>query len=76
MSTVEIPESLRDKKEFEFSDEIPNPVHRLVTPGKEKLIGSWLLLTAAGVFFMMVVGGYTRLSGSGLSMTKWKPIDP
>jgi len=23
---------------------------------------------------MIVLGGYTRLSKSGLSMTKWKPI--
>ena len=41
--------------------------------GKEKLVGSWLLLTTGAVFFMIVVGGYTRLSKSGLSMTKWKP---
>jgi len=44
-------------------------------PGKEKLIGSWLLLAAGGVFFMIVLGGYTRLTNSGLSMTKWKPVD-
>jgi len=25
---------------------------------------------------MIVLGGYTRISGSGLSMTRWKPIDP
>lgn len=52
-------------EKFEFTNEIPNPVHRLVEPGKEKLIGSWLLLCAGGVFFMVVLGGYTRLSGSG-----------
>lgn len=25
---------------------------------------------------MIVLGGYTRLSNSGLSMVRWKPIDP
>jgi len=50
-------------------------VHLLVKPHKEKLIGSWLLLTAGGVLFLIILGGYTRLSGSGLSMTKWKPVD-
>jgi heme a synthase len=39
------------------------------------LIGFWLLFTSGTVFFMVVLGGYTRLSGSGLSMTRWKPID-
>ena len=24
---------------------------------------------------MIILGGYTRLSKSGLSMTKWKPLD-
>ncbi len=42
--------------------------------GKERIVGSWLLLTAGGVFFMIVLGGYTRLSNSGLSMTRWKPV--
>jgi len=31
-------------------------------------------LTAGSVFFMIGVGGYTRLSKSGLSMTRWKPV--
>ncbi len=34
----------------------------------------WLWLTAALVFVMVVVGGATRLTGSGLSITEWKPI--
>ena len=34
----------------------------------------WLLLCAALVGCMVLVGGYTRLSGSGLSITSWKPI--
>ncbi len=34
----------------------------------------WLLVIAAFVLAMVVVGGATRLTGSGLSITEWKPI--
>jgi cytochrome c oxidase assembly protein subunit 15 len=37
-------------------------------------IGRWLLAIAAMVFAMVVVGGATRLTGSGLSITEWDPI--
>ena len=34
----------------------------------------WLIMCAALVASMVLVGGYTRLSGSGMSITEWKPI--
>jgi cytochrome c oxidase assembly protein subunit 15 len=34
----------------------------------------WLMLCIQLVASMVLVGGYTRLSGSGLSITQWKPI--
>lgn len=34
----------------------------------------WLWLVAALVFAMVVVGGATRLTDSGLSITEWKPL--
>ncbi len=34
----------------------------------------WLLFIALLVFAMVVVGGITRLTESGLSITEWKPI--
>ena len=34
----------------------------------------WLFTVAALVFAMVVVGGATRLTGSGLSITEWKPV--
>jgi cytochrome c oxidase assembly protein subunit 15 len=37
-------------------------------------ISNWLLAVAALVFLMVVVGGITRLTESGLSITEWKPI--
>lgn len=51
---------------FSFSSE-------LVKPGKERLVGGWLFLSAAGVLGMIVLGGYTRLTHSGLSMADWSP---
>jgi heme a synthase len=34
----------------------------------------WLFVMAALVFTMVAVGGATRLTGSGLSITEWQPI--
>ena len=37
-------------------------------------VETWLWFVAALVFAMVAVGGATRLTGSGLSITEWKPI--
>lgn len=37
-------------------------------------IANWLLAVALLVFAMVVVGGVTRLTESGLSITEWKPV--
>jgi cytochrome c oxidase assembly protein subunit 15 len=37
-------------------------------------LSRWLFAVAALVFCMVVVGGITRLTESGLSITEWKPI--
>src|SRR5689334_20001831 len=37
-------------------------------------IANWLLGVASLVFLMVVVGGITRLTESGLSITEWKPV--
>lgn len=37
-------------------------------------MGSWLVSGSLLVFVMVIVGGITRLSGSGLSMVDWHPI--
>lgn len=39
-----------------------------------RIIGYWLLFGALLVLAMVILGGYTRLSHSGLSMVTWKPI--
>ncbi|KAF8558959.1 electron transfer protein 1 [Imleria badia] len=37
-------------------------------------VGRWLLFSSALVFAVIVVGGVTRLTESGLSITEWRPI--
>ena len=37
-------------------------------------IARWLLLVAAMIVAMVVIGGITRLTESGLSITRWQPI--
>ena len=37
-------------------------------------VGRWLLFSSALVFAVIVVGGVTRLTESGLSITEWQPI--
>ena len=41
---------------------------------RKAMIRAWLWLVAALVLAMVVVGGATRLTESGLSITQWKPI--
>src|SRR5258708_20860928 len=40
----------------------------------ERMIAAWLLACAAMIFLMVVLGGVTRLTESGLSITEWQPI--
>lgn len=37
-------------------------------------VGGWLLIVAAMVLVMIVLGGVTRLTGSGLSIMEWAPF--
>ena len=37
-------------------------------------LSNWLFAVASLVFAMVVIGGITRLTGSGLSITEWQPI--
>lgn len=42
--------------------------------GNDRRVAIWLLTLCALVFAMIMLGGVTRLSGSGLSMVDWQPI--
>lgn len=41
---------------------------------RDRVVGSWLLISVAMVVAMAVIGAITRLTGSGLSMVEWRPV--
>lgn len=41
---------------------------------RSRAVAVWLWAVAALVIGMVIVGGATRLTGSGLSITEWKPL--
>lgn len=62
-----------------MTDWIHFPAHTpdIVAPPSEETatdVRLWLWIVAGLVFLMVVVGGATRLTESGLSITEWKPV--
>ncbi len=47
---------------------------RSINPPFHRAVFAWLLTGCALILLMVVVGGITRLTGSGLSITEWKLI--
>ncbi len=43
-------------------------------PARAGALRRWLWSMVGMVFVMVIVGGATRLTGSGLSITEWKPV--
>ncbi|MBU6418465.1 MAG: COX15/CtaA family protein [Proteobacteria bacterium] len=50
------------------------PIDGAASPANRKLVSNWLLLLAFMIWVMVGIGGYTRDSGSGLSIMRWEPI--
>ncbi len=42
--------------------------------GSRKSVATWLMMLFGLVVLMIVIGGLTRLTDSGLSITEWKPV--
>ena len=42
--------------------------------GKSNAIANWLLVGVGMIVVQVLLGGITRLTGSGLSITEWKPL--
>ena len=62
---------------FEEVDQAQKPEATTPKPsagGSRKAIARWLIVLFALVTAMIVVGGLTRLTDSGLSITEWAPI--
>ncbi len=53
---------------------MPDSIEKNLIRRDRPLILGWLLTCLALIALMVLIGGYTRLSGSGLSITQWKPI--
>ena len=53
----------------------PSPyAHSYAITDDARAVGRWLVAFAVMVFAIIVVGGATRLTESGLSITEWKPV--
>ena len=53
---------------------ITAPLSINATAQNQKFIAYWLFGMAVLVAIMVVIGGVTRLTGSGLSMVEWRPL--
>jgi cytochrome c oxidase assembly protein subunit 15 len=47
---------------------------RAMVERDRRLVAGWLLLCAALIFAIVLVGGITRLTRSGLSIVEWQPL--
>lgn len=47
---------------------------RAATRGNRRIVAVWLFTIAAMILVMIVLGGATRLTGSGLSIMEWDPL--
>jgi len=45
-----------------------------IRQSQNRAVATWLLICCGLVFVMVVLGGFTRLTGSGLSMVDWRPL--
>ncbi len=50
------------------------PAGGAASQANRRLVANWLYLLAFMIWVMVGIGGYTRDSGSGLSIMKWEPI--
>ncbi len=56
---------------------ISTPAYGATAPARShspRPVAVWLLICCAMIFAMVVIGGVTRLTESGLSITEWKPV--
>ena len=54
-------------------DKGERPMVRL-KPAERRSLSIWLSIVLGMIFCMVVIGGVTRLTGSGLSMVEWRPL--
>jgi heme a synthase len=53
----------------------PRPIAALRDPQRDRrLVRAWLILVALMIVAIVIVGGATRLTHAGLSITEWQPV--
>jgi cytochrome c oxidase assembly protein subunit 15 len=57
-----------------YAEASPVPAAQAQTRNGDRTVAAWLLACCALVFAIVVVGGVTRLTHSGLSIVEWQPI--
>ena len=61
-------------KEFVKMTSAATPLSVNAAAHSQKFVAYWLFGIATLVAIMVVIGGVTRLTGSGLSMVEWRPL--
>lgn len=56
------------------SDKLRHAAASMSTSARPRAVAIWLFVMAALVFAMVLLGGATRLTESGLSMVDWRPL--
>src|SRR5438552_4745452 len=73
-----VPEGIRNARDrmtrMLYPEASSAPAAQTQTRNRERAVAAWLLACCALVFAMVVVGGITRLTHSGLSIVEWQPI--
>src|SRR6266699_2218713 len=73
-----VPEGIRNARDgmtrMPYPEASSAPAAQTQTRNGERAVAAWLLACCALVFAMVVVGGVTRLTHSGLSIVEWQPI--
>lgn len=64
----------RDQRSRSVTIALDRPAEAAFASARHAGIRRWLWAVAFLVFVMVVVGGATRLTGSGLSITEWRPV--
>ena len=75
-----VPSSRGKMRVMPISTTVPAPGLPMLARGRavranaRRPVAAWLFVCCALVFAMVVVGGVTRLTHSGLSIVEWQPI--
>ena len=57
-----------------YTPALPSGAARPDSLARPRAVANWLFFVAGLIFVMVIVGGITRLTESGLSITQWKPV--